>query len=195
MESETERDRLLTIMRENPGCTRRQLSELSGLSEARMPGILGDEVRLLVQENKKDPTFSDEDIKQALIRGVQLAGEPLTATGYDAVKDRFAGPSSVRVIQRYSTWSQACEQAGVVHGRPRRPKYQRRWTDEEMLEWVATYFQSAEFRGSYADFSQWAKQTLGSPSAQSVRNRLGSWQQVKRDALALINEGDRKNSE
>ena len=139
-------------------------------------------------------TFSDEDIKQALLRGAEeVAGESLTSAGYDSVRDRFDGPSSARVIQRFKTWAKACEFAGVAHGRPRRAEYKRRWTETQMLDWVVTYLRSDRCRGTYKDFSDWAARTPGAPSAQTVRNTIGSWTTVKRAALlhAKVADGGR----
>lgn len=133
-------------------------------------------------------TFSDEDIKQALLRGAEeVAGELLTSAGYDSVRDEFDGPSSARVIQRFKTWANACEFAGVAHGRPRRAEYKRRWTETQMLDWAATYLRSDGCRGTYKDFGDWAARTPGAPSAQTVRNTIGSWTAVKRAALPHAN--------
>lgn len=187
---ESERQRLLRIMRHNPGCTRKQLAQLSGVIEAKLPVILGGDVHILVQEQKKSLTFSDEDIKRALIRGANMAGKPLTSAGYDSVRTRFDGPSSARAIQRFKTWANACDFAGVAHGGPRRAEYKRRWTETEMLDWASMYLRSDGCRGTYKDFSDWAARTSGAPSAQTVRNTIGSWTTVKRAALALWTSSD-----
>lgn len=199
-EDGSERNRLLGIMRDNPGCTRQQLARLSGVPAEEIHGILGADLHMLVQEGERAVSFSDEDIKEALLRGAELAGEPLTVAGYELVRDQFGGLSPTRVIQRFTSWAMACEFAEVRHGKPRRAEYKRRWTDAEMLEWAVVYFDSEGCQGTYKDFSRWAANTPEAPSAQTVRNRLGSWTIVKRAALAHaeapdVSGGDSPDSE
>lgn len=152
--------------------------------EAEVHRTVGVHDAALVQENDATMTYSDDDIKEALLRGVELLGEPLTTAGYDSVRAQFDGPSSARVIQRFTTWIRACDFAGAAHGQPRRAEYKRRWTDTEMLDWASAYFATEDCRGTYKDFSVWAASTPGAPSAQTVRNKLGSWATVKSAALA-----------
>ncbi len=63
--------------------------------------------------------------------------------------------------------------------------YARRWTDTEVLDFVVQYRMADDSRSTYDGYGRWATAN-GAPSAQTVRNTLGSWSAVKAAALPLI---------
>jgi hypothetical protein len=86
------------------------------------------------------------------------------------------------MFQLFGTWTAACEAAGIeFRGTPDRD-YERRWTDEDVLEWVSDYFLDLEFRGASHRYDEWRKQHQDRddiPSAGSIRNYLSrSWDEV-----------------
>jgi hypothetical protein len=53
-------------------------------------------------------------------------------------KDNIGCTSAIRILQRFGNWKIECEQSGVKNGQILRSKYQRNWTEEEMIQWFAT---------------------------------------------------------
>jgi len=179
------RERLLALMEANPGCNREQLAGLSGLPVSRIGPLLGLEAGRLVVTYQREETFAGEDVLAALRAAAEAVGEPLSHAKYDGVSQAVGGPSSVRIIQRFGTWRNACQAAGVQAGSASQRVYQRRWTEEDALGWVARYLRSDDARGTFADFDRWARANPGAPSANTVRNMFGSWSAAKRSALRI----------
>jgi hypothetical protein len=103
---------------------------------------------------------------------------------WDAHRDPEVLPSSVRVTQRFGTWNEACLAAGIPTRLQRsRSGPRARWTDEEVAGWVARFLDDPKGGGSYAAYSAWASSVPGAPSAQTVRNRLGNWNDARRRAV------------
>jgi hypothetical protein len=89
-----------------------------------------------------------------------------------------------RVLQRYGSWRTACEAAGIEPGGSGRGSYSRAFSEEDCWAAVQDYLADPEAVGSYADFTRWTM-THAVPSAQTVRNTLGAWNDVKAKALGL----------
>ena len=87
-------------------------------------------------------------------------------------------PSSSRIIQRFGSWSAACAAAGLS-ARAATRRYRSAWGAESVIQAVARYLAGPGASGSYAGYADWAKNTDGVPSAQTVRNVLGGWAQAK----------------
>jgi hypothetical protein len=94
-----------------------------------------------------------------------------------------SGPSTGRITQRFGSWSRACELAGVESAKAPRAEYQSVWTDADLLGFVREYLLDPTSPGTYAGFDHWSRNRADSPSAQTVRNRLGHWTDVKIKAL------------
>ncbi|MEI6622079.1 MAG: hypothetical protein WCP28_09255 [Actinomycetes bacterium] len=159
------------------------MADLSGLEVSRIGPLLGPEASGLVVTYQREEVFSDQDVLAALRAAAETVGEPLSHAKYDGVSQAVGGPSSVRIIQRFWTWRTACQSAGVQAGAGSGRRYQRRWTEDDALGWVAQYLRSADARGTFADFDRWARTTPGAPSANTVRNIFGAWSAAKRSAL------------
>lgn len=111
------------------------------------------------------------------------AGSPLTGAFYEQHRNDGVGVSHARLLQRYGTWTAACEAAGVPATGPNPTRtYARNWTEEVMVELVWVYL-SNHTGGTYAGFEAWLRTQDGTPSAQTVRNSIGSWVQMKRRAI------------
>jgi hypothetical protein len=94
------------------------------------------------------------------------------------------GPSVPGVYQLFGGWNHACSLAGVECGESRRSGYETRWTDREILEYLAEYLHYPGGRGTFGGYDDW-RQTYrpDAPSAGTVRMRLGPWSEAKRSAL------------
>lgn len=166
----------------HPEATLHALVDLSGHSLAEVRAALDWTERERRADQQHYTSVADEVIFAELRRVAALdGGEPLTGKFYD--EHRTGGLSHARLLQRFETWTAACTAAGVT---PRGPNpgrtYQRRWTAEDMVGWVWRYLSSAE-APSYARFDQWLRTQPEAPSAQTIRNTVGSWVEMKRRAI------------
>jgi hypothetical protein len=118
--------------------------------------------------------------------------EGLTEQSYSELlaSGTLEGPSAVRVIQVFKTWSGALAAAGVPALSPSRG-YHSTWTYDELLRLMAEYLKDPGTTGSYAGWAEWKRVARpDAPSAQTLRNRLGSWSQAKGAALEAFESGD-----
>lgn len=133
--------------------------------------------------------WSDEEILEAL-REAALYEFPLTTKAYSEMVNvgQIPGPSVPLVGQRFGTWTAACDAAGVVPGATLRKSYDSRWSDADLLLIVRKYLLDPDSPNSAQRFDEWKRSNvIDGPSFQTVRNRFGTWTEVKRRALA--NEG------
>ena len=100
----------------------------------------------------------------------------ISVSWWSAHRDPARHPTSARVIQRYGSWNAACRAAGLPVTETATPRGRAsRWDDEACLGWVRAFRASDAPGRSYAAFEAWLQTQPGSPSAQTVRNRLGAW--------------------
>ena len=81
--------------------------------------------------------WSDEQILEAL-RQASNYQFPLSGPKYDSLValGEIDGPTSIRVLQIFGTWSRACGLAGVASLSPLRSDYDRSWSNQELLDFV-----------------------------------------------------------
>lgn len=125
------------------------------------------------------PDFTDDHITAVLREAAARAGDPLSVAQYDAGRHE---PSSARIIQRFGSWSSACAAAGLSTRSASRT-YTRAFDETTVAAAVARYLAEPGCTGSYAGYAAWAQRIEGAPSAQTVRNTLGSWAQAKAAAV------------
>ena len=181
-------------LRTHPGASVRDAQLALGLSDAQLSADMTDEVRRLairVREGEYSQVYSDEDIYAALRRAWDVMKGNSTSLSYDKYRElvssgQIVGPSAPRILQRFGTWITAAGLAGVPTGaRPNRT-YESAWTDEEILKHVADYLHDSTTSGSYAGWDDWKKVNAPSaPSGPTLRNRIGSWSDIKRRALVI----------
>ncbi|WP_146826672.1 hypothetical protein [Aeromicrobium flavum] len=129
--------------------------------------------------------WSDEAILESL-REAAIYEFPLTTKAYASLlaSGQISGPSVPRIWQRFGNWSAACDAAGVVPGRAVRNNYQSKWTDQDLLQIVRQYLLDPSQPNSAHKFDDWRRQFApDGPSFQTIRNRFGSWTEVKKRAF------------
>lgn len=137
-------------------------------------------------------TWTDDQILEAL-RSASMYEFPLTRAKYDALQSvgQISGPTGVRVMQRFGTWTAACDRAGVQAGVARAAPYESRWTDEELLKFASDYLRSPAYGGTFSGYDTWRRRnSIDGPSSGTLRNRLGAWSAIKRRALEMIWSAD-----
>lgn len=130
--------------------------------------------------------WTDGDICEAL-REAAVYEFPLTTTAYSELLQvgQINGPSVPRIGQRFGSWTAACAAAGVVAGDPWNREYESKWSDEDLLQIARAYLIDPNAASSAHRFDEWKRENApDGPSAQTLRNRFGSWTEVKRRALA-----------
>jgi hypothetical protein len=124
----------------------------------------------------RTPDFSDEQLVASIATAADELGEPLTASSYDAWQRGRDAASPALVIRRFGSWIEACSRAGVATNKTRSTS--RRWSDEDVVAIVATYLSAPGSAGTFADYSDWARQQEGAPSGATLRQRF-AWAEVK----------------
>lgn len=130
-------------------------------------------------DSMRAPDYTDEQLAAAIAAAAAELGEPLTASSYDAWQRSHDAASPALVIRRFGSWNEACARAGVASNKTRSTS--RRWSDEDVVAIVADYLRSPGSSGSFADYTEWAKQHEGAPSGATLRQRF-PWAEVKQRA-------------
>ena len=174
-------------VRENPGATRTEIAGRLGVHRRSVVRLLPADVAALVVEDKTGAPTSkwSDDAIVAAVRQAATYEYPLSGVAYQRLVTlgEVTGPSRALVHKRLGSWTRACELAGVEPDRAAHAGYQSRWTDADLLGYVATYLRKAGSAGTYAGYIAWARDQTGAPSGPSIRNRLGGWGEIKRAAL------------
>ena len=136
---------------------------------------MGEETGPVPPRTGRRQDYTDQHIATVLRAAAARAGDPLSVAQYDAGRHE---PSSARIIQRFGSWSAACAAAGLSTRSASRT-YTRAFDAATVAAAVARYLAEPGCTGSYAGYAAWAQRTEGVPSAQTVRNTLGSWAQAK----------------
>lgn len=161
-----------------------ELARQSGLAVGEVEQSLG---RAEAARRRRGRTVSGGTERVAALAEVRRvaalnSGSHLSGPYYD--RHRGDGVSSVRLIQMFGTWTNACEQAGVRGIRAVRSNYTQNWTREDCLRWVLKYLGSTD-KPSFARYDQWSRVEGGAPSGGTVRLRCGKWIETVRDAYEL----------
>jgi hypothetical protein len=189
--TQAERDqRIAAYAAEHPTASGRQIADAVKVSFGEVRDVIGpDQVALREPASRRSVASVDDDGVFAEIRRIAAkpGGTPLRSTFFDA--HRAPGMIGAdRVIQRFGTWREACEAAGVEPMPSVRKTYTRRWCDDDLRTVLDRYVVEAWGTWSYARFEEWLRTQDGAPSAQTVRNQLGGkWQDLLQQAIARVN--------
>lgn len=163
-----------------------EVAQATGLDESDIARFWPDESKhLRIFGSSGDLTWSDAQIVEA-IRDAATYEFPLTSAGYAELQriGEVQGPSLALIAKRFGSWTAACEAADVEHGPTHREHYESHWTDEDLLAFARQYFEDPDFPGSAHRYADWrALKAPDAPSLPTLRNRLGSWTEVKRRVL------------
>ncbi len=127
--------------------------------------------------------YSDEDLLNILRETAGGMKGPLTVNKY---KNLGVEPTIAIYLTRFGTWNNACDLAGIEHGKAVRDNYQRAHTEEDMHAFVASYLADPRTCGSTSGYEIWQRGVTGAPSLSLIRQRIGRWNDIK---ARLIREG------
>jgi hypothetical protein len=174
------------------GCTIVELSLGTGLTQSECTQHLPIGTKHLILNPGEAPnsnTWTTEKwTNNQILDGIRAAGviaSPLSYVSFDRIRkeNNIDAPSAVRILQRFGTWTNACEQAGVKSGMTMRGDYHRNWTESEMIDWLANFLTQSS-TSSHEAYNEWSKSQPGAPGGQTIRNTIGSW--VECCELALL---------
>lgn len=179
-------------LRDHPGATIVEIGLALGMSNGDVEGFVTHRVRhlVLVPEDRNDLRFKPHRWTRAeILDAIRAAGDiesPLSYVRYDEIRAEHSinGPSAIRILQIFDTWSAACREAGVQHGRRMRGRYTRRWSADEMIDHLATFLQQST-AGSLDSYNEWSREN-DAPGGQTIRNQFGSWREARGRALLLL---------
>lgn len=131
--------------------------------------------------------WSNEQLLDVL-RIASTKSTPLTVAAYNALvtQKQVEGPTGQVFYMRFGSWLEACEAAGVQSGERVRGNYTRAWLNVDLEALVVEFLFSIEHDGSFGDFQSWLRERPDSPSVATVRSRLGTWNEMKRNAIEQI---------
>lgn len=145
-------------------------------------------VYLLANEDQKIPQlWTDEQCLESL-KIAATYSFPITVSKYRKLLEtgEVSGPTPALYWQRFGSWVQACEQAGVEYGEAQR-EYNRIWNDTELIIFARKFMHSrADGRWSLEKYEEWRRSPeIEGPSIALLRLRLGSWSEIRVIALEL----------
>lgn len=189
------REEVLGLVRDNPSCSIKDLSEWTGLNPHTVAGYLAgtDEESLIITRNAQIVQYTKADMKRSLQRVFKEnlndaeRKKGMSRELYDVHRIRGVDPSPAHLVQVYGSWTSALKAARVRHGRAVRTDYRKTYTDEQCWEAAREYLDHAQTTGerpTVLAFTDWCRSFAGTiPSAPLVLNRCGRWSDIRRAIL------------
>lgn len=129
-------------------------------------------------------TYSDAEMLAALREAARSVDGALVGSAYDKFRAASGGgPHRMAIINRFGSWRAACEAAGVAANSTRSTS--SRWSDADLVEWVAAYLAVAGLHGTYNGYASWAKDEDGAPSGARLRRSFPRWEEVRAPAARI----------
>lgn len=154
-----------------------KLAEHLDENPARVRQLLGKQAKKLPKGRQNfEKVFSDEDLLNILRGAAEQVEGHLSSNKYQKMKIQ---PTVAVFISRFGSWNEACDKAGVEHGRMMRQNYTRAHSEEDMLGFVASYLADPRTNGSAIGYEEWQRKVEGAPSLSLIRQRIGKWNDIK----------------
>ena len=186
-------DLICSWLRQFPGATYNELALGFGVHVEDVRRLTPRRVRHLVTDLESETKnrggyqtiWTNDKILQALRDAAH--GEPVLSGGRYAdliAAGTVQGPTLPRVIQVFGSWANACALAGLEIGHTPRDDYARSWSESELVGFMAEFLLETE-SASIESFAKWsnADPNVNRPSAGTIRNQVGQWNDVKSRAL------------
>jgi DNA-binding transcriptional ArsR family regulator len=190
---------VLEYVRRNPGLSVDDLALQLDLSKSSVSRYLrGAPEHRLVVSRKKAPAqkYSDADMAAALRYAYKKLDDRSKGLSRKRYRELAAAgaelgeltdpPAAATYIRRYGTWSEACKVAGITASKARRDNYVQSFSNQDIVDAVAEYIETTGLT-AYHGYADWAR-VNGRPSGPLLVQRLGSWAEARRLAIA---NGDR----
>ena len=175
---------IIEILRINPNLDRTQLALEIGISSSVLKKYLGHSfVKVANAQGKTSPRiYSDLDLIN-ILKSAQKKNDGTLPAGM-FIKN--GGTPTIAVfLTRFGSWNNACQAAGIPTTEGRE-KYTRKHTDEELLQYVASYLEDPRGNGTAAGYEAWQKLNDDAPSLSLIRQRLGKWNDLKKKLISSL---------
>lgn len=200
------KDGIASWVKSHPGCTYVEIAAEFNIEKSSVARLVPPTCARLILLQEMNPrksenyaTYTHDDILGALRQAFTLRNpsnsmyssstvRPLTGPSYNRyrINGEVHGPSIPRILQIFGSWRSACERAGVPSEEPVRIDYERRWTDDDLIDQVAAFLLASD-SGSHTSFDDWCRPDSSRASSGTVRNQLQlSWSKVKQEALLRL---------
>jgi hypothetical protein len=137
------------------------------------------------EERHIEKQWTEDDCIEVLKLAATFAF-PLTVLEYRKLiaSDSISGPTLPIFYSRFGSWADACAAAGVETGNALR-EYDSTWSDSDLVRIVRQFlWESRDTSWSIQNYDDWrARHESQLPSAGLLRNRLGTWSEIR--VLAL----------
>lgn len=121
---------------------------------------------------QSNPTYTDDEIIKDIKRVSNRESGRLSSTTYS----KHGDPSVTTVINRFGSWKNALEEAGL-EPQQQNSQYTSRISEEEILEEIRNVAKTVDWVPSASDFRE-----HGDISISTVRNRFDSWTEARKKA-------------
>ena len=143
----------------------------------RVRQLLGKQAKRLPKGRQNfEKYFSDQELLSILQFAESQVDGYLSSNKYQKLKIQ---PTVAVFISRFGSWNEACEKAGVEHGKAFRDNYTRAHSEEDMLGYIASYLADPRTNGSAIGYEEWQRKVEGAPSLSLIRQRIGKWNDIK----------------
>ena len=174
---------IIEIVKHNPEFDRTKLATELEISLVVLKKFLGQEIkRLAIRQKTNDKRYSDSELLDILRSSKPNAAGILTAAAF---KKNGGKPTIAVFITRFGSWENACNLAGMKAGRGR-SSYDRMHTKLQLLEFVEKYLSESNSKGSAKGYDDWQKNHPFAPSLALLRQRLGKWNDIKKELSRFI---------
>ena len=137
------------------------------------------------EESHIEKQWTSDDCIEVLKEAATYAF-PLTVLEYRRLIESksIIGPTFPIFCSRFGSWADACTAAGVETGIAQR-EYDSAWSDSDLVRIVRQFlWESRDTSWSIQNYDKWrAAHESQMPSTGSLRNRLGTWSEIR--VLAL----------
>jgi Mor family transcriptional regulator len=137
------------------------------------------------EESHIEKQWTAEDCIKVLREAATFAF-PLTVLEYRRLieSNSIVGPTLPIFYARFGSWLDACAAAGVETGVAQR-EYDSAWSDSDLIRIVRQFlWESSNVSWSIQNYDKWRESHASQmPSTGSLRNRLGTWSEIR--VLAL----------
>jgi hypothetical protein len=175
---------IIEILRINPNLDRTLLALELGISGTTLKKYLGHSIVKVANAQGKSSQriYSNQDLLNTLKLAPKNSDGTLSAGKF--IKD--GGTPTIAVfLTRFGSWNNACKAAGIPTTQGRKD-YVRRNTDEELLQYVASFLEDPRENGTAAGYEKWQKLNKDAPSLSLIRQRLGKWNELKKKLISNL---------
>jgi len=196
-------DLIADWVKSHPGVTIDEIAAATGLDGLQTRDIPKNVAHLVLGARSAKQWTTAQYSKETILTAIRQAFEirnplssmyseeprlPVSGPYYEKLRrsGQVDGPSDVRIIQVFGSWTAACKLAGVPSPPAARAEYTRRWTDEELVGFVATFLLVSN-SSAIDTFDSWSREDEARPSSGTIRLQLRlTWSEAKDTALLML---------